>query len=194
MAKRKSNARVLLAAWFFALYAGGTAGCGGSAGSAAEVVEVRADSATIRIGGRTGVEVEFTVSTTQEVDTNPIDDEEPGYSTDPSDVAVIVPVGLRFIEGSSTLNDNFFGDNIFGDEDPRGPNRFVLCPDRSTALLYRFSRDELDSDNPLLKRIRFSVEGSSAEGQVTISAASAHTIANPCAIQAEDSTVVEVLP
>ncbi len=126
-------------------------GCGGTAGPNSEVLEVRTDRSVLRVGERTGIEVEFSVETEQDFDIDPSDDDEPAYNTLSSEVGIVVPAGLRFVEGSSSLNDNFFGDNIFGDEDPRGPNRFIACPDGSTALLYSFARNELDPDNPLAK-------------------------------------------
>ncbi len=172
----------------------GLASCGGSAGPNSEVSSVRTDKSVLRVGQRTGVEVEFSVSVTQEADTNILDDEEPGYFSDPSELAINIPVGLRFVENSSSLNDNFFGDNIFGDEDPRGPNRFVACPDGSTTLLYLFSTDELDADNPLAKRIRFEADASSAEGIVEITATAARTVSGLCPLRGERSTTIELVP
>lgn len=169
-------------------------GCGGSAGPISEVLDVRSDRSVLRVGERTGIEVEFSVETEQDFDIDPSDDDEPGYSSLASEVGVVVPAGLRFVEGSSSLNDNFFGDNIFGDEDPRGPNRFIPCPDGSTALLYSFSRNELDPDNPLAKRIRFETDAVAANGLVTIRAASASTLSRLCDLSAEGSATVELLP
>ncbi len=169
-------------------------GCGGTAGPNSEVLGVRSDRSVLRVGERTGIEVEFSVETEQDFDSNPIDDEEPGYSTVPSEVGIIVPAGLRFVEGSSSLNDNFFGDNIFGDEDPRGPNRFIACPDGSTALLYSFATDELDSDNPLAKRIRFEVDAVAANGLVTVRASSASTLSQLCELSGEGSATLELIP
>lgn len=172
----------------------GIIGCGGSAGPNSEVLGVRTDRGVLRVGERTGIEVEFSVETEQDFDSNPSDDDEPGYSTLPSEVGIVVPAGLRFVEGSSSLNDNFFGDNIFGDEDPRGPNRFIACPDGSTALLYQFSANELDSDNPLAKRIRFEADAIAATGLVTVRAASAPTLSQLCGLSAEASATLELVP
>lgn len=173
------------------------ASCGGDGSSfsstdPAEIIEVRATPRTIPLGTKASIEVAFIPALFTPADTQ-LDDDSPSTSTAEFDLVVRLPPGLDYVVGSSKVTDSFLGDVIFGNPDPRGPNSVEICADKSRALLYHFSDDELSTVSLVSSKIRLEAQAYELTGARDVDASASFSIAVPCGAEPDKSVSVSLV-
>jgi hypothetical protein len=160
--------------------------CGGDSGddfTFGFVKDVRVDPESIAVGANATVIVDFDPNTLSKIDSEGDESE----SVQDTEVAVLLPPGLDFVNGSSE-----FDGSILDGFDSRPPNEVEICSDGSRALRYSFKTGELSTLGN--NRIRLQGKAFEPRGTVVISAGTDSAITSPCEIVGQDSDQLVILP
>lgn len=170
-------------------------GSSGFASSDSEIVEISLRDETVDPNQGTELRVEFIVGADYE-GTDSDGDEE--YISIPFEIVILLPNGATYPANTSKLSDSLFGDVLFGNPDPREPNKIGTCPNGTSFLYYAFNEGDFgdpvnnfDSSSIFLK-LDLLVEASAAGKQITAAIPQGPGAVDPCEPLPGLSTVINI--
>lgn len=170
-------------------------GSSGFASSDSEIVEISLRDETVDPSLGTQLRVEFIVGADYDgTDT----DGDNNYTSIPFEIVILLPGGTAYSPNTSKLSDSLFGDVLFGNPDPREPNKTGTCPNGTSYLYYAFNEgafgdpvNNFDSSSIFLK-LDLLVDASAAGMQITAAVPQGPGTVDPCETLPGLSTAINI--